>query len=682
MSFKSLDIKISYISYGDNGIAPAFLVPALKMTRFYQRSVGYFSSGVFEPIIDGIVTLARNGGKLQLIASPKLIAADIAAIKEGYRQKEEVFETTFSRDFLEAIDGLNEDQLKLLVVLIAQGILDIKIAVTKTIGDYHDKLGILEDFEGNMIAFYGSSNSSLNGYRDNYEKIRVVKSWDGNQTASIEDERKEFNSLWNGTNPYVSIYNYKESAQKHILQVIDNRTKSKRKQESALIKLRDYQEEAINAWVSNGYHGFYVMATGTGKTWTAIYSAKRLLESIAVMIVVIAPYKHLIMQWADDMTKVFPEAKIIMVSSENPQWDNQITQEIIRKRYVPNTQIIIVSTIKSFNTDRFNSIIKKSTEKKLLVVDEAHRFTVRGEELHDIYKYMLGLSATPFSGSSAKNGNDLMSFFGGQVFSLPIEKALGKHLVNYYYRPIFVHATEDEEEKFKYHSKKIAFCFKNNVCIAPDMLVKSLKNRLRVISMAKEKITRIDEIIDRVSETDHFVVYCGDGKLFDYDTNEEIRHIRFVKGVLDAHGYKPSQFTAKENMQERIAIVKEFNKGNITALSAIRCLDEGINIPSIKSALILSSNDDYREFVQRRGRILRKCNEKENATIYDVIVLPSFSLQAWAKIEFRRFLEYARLSLNWNELKPKLNDYLSRYGLAVEDVDIYDYEDMEESLDE
>ncbi len=682
MSFKDLDIKISYISCGDESIAPAFLVPALKITRLYQRSVGYFSSGVFEPIIDGIVALARNGGRIQLIASPKLSAADIAAIKEGYRQKEEVLESSFSQDFLDAIDGLNDDQLKLLVTLIAQDILDIKIAVTKTIGDYHDKLGILEDYDGNTIVFYGSSNSSLNGYQDNYEKIRVVKSWGANQSASIEDEKKEFQSLWDGTNPYVTVYNYKQSAQKHILQVIDSRTNKRADKVVAPIELRDYQKEAIAAWVANDYHGFYVMATGTGKTWTAIFSAKKLLETMPAMIVVIAPYKHLIKQWADDIIKTFSDSKIIMVSSENPQWDIQLTQEIIRKRYNPKNQIIVVSTIASFNTEKFRTIIAKSKDKKLLIVDEAHRFTVRDEAIQSTYQYMLGLSATPFSGSSAKKGNELMAFFGGQVFSLPIEKALGKYLVNYYYRPIFVNATEDEEGRFKYHSTKIASCFKNNICIDPDTLVKSLRNRLRVISMAEEKRTRIDEIIDQVKENDHFVVYCGDGKLFDSDTNEEIRHIRFVKGVLDAHGFKPSQFTAKENMQERMMLVNEFNKGNITALSAIRCLDEGINIPSIKSALILSSNDDYREFVQRRGRILRKYKGKNEATIYDVIVLPSYDLQAWAKIEFRRFLEYARLSLNWRELEPELNDYLLEYGLTIEDVDVYDYEDMEEPLDE
>ena len=148
--------------------------------------------------------------------------------------------------------------------------------------------------------------------------------------------------------------------------------------------------------------------------------------------------------------------------------------------------------------------------------------------------------------------------------------------------------------------------------------------------------------------------------------------------ILSELDYKPSQFTAKENMATRMDLVDSFNKGQIDALVAIRCLDEGINIPSIKSALILSSNDDYREFVQRRGRILRQYKDKKYAKIYDVVVLPSSTSTQWASIELRRFHEYARLALNWNELSDTLCNLLSQYGLEITDVDVYDYEEMEE----
>ena len=681
MNYQELEIKRCYVSVGRENIAKSFLTPVLKCTKSYKRSVGFFSSSVLQPIVDGIVALARNNGKIQLIASPNLTEDDIQAISTGYEAREKVINASFTRDFMKEIEVFDDAKLQLLATLIARGTLDIKIAVTDTLGIYHDKLGILEDFDGNVVVFYGSPNSTLSGYQNNYEKIRVVKNWIPGEQASIVDEQKEFDSLWNGTNEFVKVYDYKESAKANILQMIETRATSATAK--APIKLRDYQEEAIAAWVKNDYHGFYVMATGTGKTWTAIYSAKELLKTHPAMVVICAPYKHLVKQWAEDVEKAFEDAKIIMVSSENPKWEQQMSQEIIRKKYDPNAQTIIISTLASFKMPRFANTLAKSNEDKLLIVDEAHRFTDRSEDMHTQFQYMLGLSATPFSGSSAQRGKELMEFFGGQVFSLPIEEALErKFLVPYYYHPIYVHASEEDEKKFQYHTHRILSCFKNNVCINPDLLVKSLRNRLRVISMAEEKQDQIDYIVSQVKENDHFVVYCGDGRLFDNNTGEELRHIQSVKRILSAHGYKPSQFTAQENMDERMQLVDAFNKGEISALAAIRCLDEGINIPSIKSALILSSNDDYREFVQRRGRILRTYKGKEYAHIYDVVVLPSHDLPAWAKIEFRRFHEYAKFSLNWDELAPELENHLWNYGLAIEDVDVYDYEDMEESLDE
>lgn len=446
-----------------------------------------------------------------------------------------------------------------------------------------------------------------------------------------------------------------------------------------VIELRDYQKEAINAWVKNNYKGFYVMATGTGKTWTAIFSAKKLVEKHSCMIVICAPYKHLIKQWAEDISVTFQKAKIILVSSENQQWHRQLTDAIIKQRYNENLQIIVISTISSFNMERFNNIIQKFIGDKLLIVDEAHRFNSRSDEILKTYRFMLGLSATPFSGLSAAKGRELMNFFGGQVFNLPIERALDLgYLVPYYYYPIYVHSTDEEEELFKYHTKTIISCFKNNVCINPELLVKTLRKRLRIIAMSEEKQNIIENIIKAIPDKDHFVVYCGDGRLFDESNGEEIRHIQYIKKILSKFGYKVSQFTANENMNERMQLVDSFNKGELHSLVAIRCLDEGINIPSINSALILSSNDDYREFVQRRGRILRKYKNKKYATIYDIIVLPSKDMCSWAKIELRRLHEYARLSKNWKEIEKELSEKIHYYKLFKEDIDVYDYENMED----
>ena len=668
MNFRELDIHRSYVSYGDQNIADSFLVPALKCTCTYRRSVGFFSSGVFSPIIDGIVALSRNGGKIQLVASPKLNEEDIKAIDIGYQKREDIISGAFERDFADAIDDLDDARLQLLASLIASGTMDIKIAVTSGSGIYHDKLGIMEDFDGNTIVFYGSPNSSLSGYRNNYEKIRVVKSWVSSDVDSIEDEKNEFDALWNDTNPHVKVYDYTVSAKLKILSVLANRKAADEGTGAkAPIVLRDYQEAAINAWVENDYHGFYVMATGTGKTWTAIFSAIKLMDTHPVMTVICAPYKHLVRQWAEDVEKAVPDAILVLVSSENHGWEQQLSQAIVRQRLHKDTKIIVISTISSFYLERFQNTIRKSKQEKLLIVDEAHRFTKRPETLKQQFQYMLGLSATPFSGKDTAKGNELMAFFGGRVFNLPIEDALARgFLVKYNYYPIFVNATADEEERFRKRSAQIAGCFRNNVCIDPENLALYLRARLRIISMAQEKLDRIEEILAHVKEKDHFIVYCGDGRLYG-NNDEEIRHINFVKDKLSALGFKPSQFTASENMAERMDLVDAFNEGAIDALAAIRCLDEGINIPSINGALILSSNDDYREFVQRRGRILRIYGKKEYANIYDVIVLPSHETTKMAEIELRRYYEYARLAINSDDLLRNLDSIAADYGLVPDD---------------
>lgn len=683
MSFKDLNIKLSYISQGEESIINAFLNPVLKKSILYRRSVGFFSSGVFDSIIDGIVGLVRNNGKIKIIASPHLTDEDIKAINLGYKKREEIINSTFSKDFVTEIEKLDDEKLQFLVRLIAEGILDIKIAVTHSDGFYHDKLGILEDQDHNIIVFYGSSNESYSGYEQNYEKIRIIKNWDQADYDKVKDECNEFETLWKGINSFVTVYEYKECAKNNILKIIETRKSNRKNKLTPSITLRDYQKEAISSWVKNNYHGFYVMATGTGKTWTAIFSAKELLKEQSAMIVICAPYKHLVKQWAEDVKTIFPNAHLILVSSENPNWDEEIVTEIIHKKLDSSIQLIIITTIKSFNSQKFSSIIAKSNEKKLLIVDEAHRFTNRPDSLKTNYHYMLGLSATPYSGISSQKGQELMNWFGGQVYNLPIEIALEKgFLVPYFYHPIYVHSTKEEEEQFNRYTRSIISCFKNNKCINNEKLVKSLRGRLRTISMANEKNEKIDQIILDIKDKDHFIVYCGDGKLFDEQTGEETRHIQSIKKVLNTYGYRASQFTAKENIKERMELVDAFNKQEITTLVAIRCLDEGINIPSIKSALILSSNDDYREFVQRRGRILRTYQNKKNATIYDVIVLPTQDLQNWAKIEFRRFYEYAKLALNWKDLEQELTNYLTLYNLSFKDINVYDYDEMEDNTDE
>lgn len=681
MTFKEFAIEKSYINRGSNNFLDSLLKPALREAAYYRRSVGFFSSSVFSLLLNSLPSFIRNNGKIHLIVSPELSNDDIKAIQLGYEKKSDLLNRRFLEDFDAEIRLFDDVGLDTLAELVARGILDVKVASVKNdFGIYHDKLGILTDKVGNNVVFYGSPNSSANAYLNNYEKIRVVRDWIQGEGEAVRDEISEFDSMWEDRNPYLEVFDFMESVKECILVVKEERSRGKKVKDP--IELYDYQKDAIQAWVDKGFRGFYVMATGTGKTWTAIYSAKRLLEEHKCLIVIAAPYKHLVRQWAEDVNKLFPDAETVLISSENPQWYTISKRLVLSQQYHPEKQIILITTIKSFYSAKFEKVINLSDEEKLLIVDEAHRFTQRPENLRRAYSYMLGLSATPINGKQNESGIALLDFFGGLAYNLPIEEALERNfLVHYNYFPVYVTATSAEEENFNAISSNMAGCFRDGVLIDRERFVKYVRARLRIMGMAEEKLARIKTFVDQIKEKDHFVVYCGDGRLFD-EQDEEIRHIQFVQNQMDDMGIRTSQFTANENMDRRMELVDMFNKQEIDALVAIRCLDEGINIPSIKSALILSSNDDYREFVQRRGRILRKYKGKKSADIYDVVVLPSAMCPKMAIIELRRYYEYAKLALNKEERLAELQTLLSQYGLRLEDIMFNTDLEVEVDLDE
>ena len=578
MSLKNLNIKRSYKSLTDINTIPKDLInPCLKEAILYQRSVGYFSSSVFSSIKEGIRGINENKGKIQLITTPMLSKEDIEAINLGIKIKNEIITGIFEDTYKEEISKLADDNLITLASLIADKRMEIKIVTTKSNGEYHDKFGIITDINDDSIVFFGSSNSSNNGYVANYEKVRVARSWNVFEEEAVNDEMEEFLSLWNDTNSFVDVCDFSEAAEKGVLKEMEKRniTVHKIKEKNDVVELRDYQKDAINSWVNNNYNGFFVMATGTGKTFTAIYGLKKLLTNDRRIAVIIAPYKHLIKQWCVDLEKVFPNAKIIMAFSENQKWYDQIQTELVKLNFIKDTQLIIVSTMITFSMDRFTTLMNKSKIKKVLIVDEAHRFTNRTDDIRTQYENMLGLSATPTNGKNIEESTDLVNFFGGVVFNMPIERALDEgFLIPYKYYPIFVSATEEDESEFQSLTQQMAACFKDGRLVEKEKLLRLSKSRLRIISNCENKINVIEKVIsENVVNKDHLVVYCGDGKLFQ-NTDEGLRYINHVKKIMNTLHIRTSQFTSSENMKERMDLVDLFNSGIIESLVAIKCLDE------------------------------------------------------------------------------------------------------------
>ena len=659
--------------------------PLLSVSKTYKRSVGFFSSSSFSFIGEGIVDLARNGGRIYLATSPKLSDEDINAISLGYINRNEFIQDKFIQELKESLNEISDENAKLLEMLISSGILDIKV-VLKNGGMYHDKLTLLEDFSNNKIAFVGSPNESGPGYDGedgNYEKVRIFKSW-MDPDGRVEDETLEFDSIWNGTNESLETFSFMDAVKECVVERVEH--KGHFKKTGPKYEMRDYQQEAKDNWIKNGHKGFFVMATGTGKTITSLNSIKEFVNDNRIFTVIAVPYKHLVAQWYEDAKEFFPDAFVIMIHGEITDGETRVFSSYLSSlnEYKP---IIVITTIKSFFLQKYVNLYKRIKYEKLLIVDEAHNFfNSINPELGKEYPYKLGLSATPVFGKDETKTTVLVNWFGGIVEDFPIEKAIGKYLVNYEYHPIFVQATEKDEKNFSYYTKMMlsAFDGKTGTIIDEEKFAVAYRGRLKAISMAENKMANIVSIFNEIQDKSHTIIYCSDGKMLYSDAKkpqqEEIRHLEVILKLINnailnkKDNLKASKFTASENIETRLSLIDDFNKERINYLVAIRCLDEGINIPSITSALILSSNDNYREFVQRRGRILRLYKDpvtgqkKDKAHIYDVIVLPSIDNTSFVEIELRRFYEYSRLALNKDELDSKLKDLLSDYGLEINDI--------------
>jgi len=688
MNFKDIPLEISYKNVGEEKFSE-ILNPLLSYAKTYRRSVGFFSSSALKFIGDGVLTMARNGGKIYLATSPKLSQEDINAIRQGYELRT-LLQERFISEVENALNEITDKNAQILSLLIKEEILDVKI-VLKNGGMYHDKLALLEDFDGNMVVSVGSPNESGFGYdgeNGNYEKVRIFTSW--NDSADrIDDEVEEFKNIWNDANEFLKVYDFMDALKGKVIERVKHDGVFKNAGKKQKYEMRVYQKEAKSNWIKNGNKGFFIMATGTGKTVTSLYTIQEFINENKILTIIAVPYKHLVNQWYEDVKEFFPDAYVQLVHGEVKNAESNIYANYIsaKNNYKP---IIIITTIKSFFIDKYTRLYDNIEFEKLLIVDEAHNFINSiSQELSNKYPYKLGLSATPVFGTDAAKSKLLVNWFGGVVEDLPIEIAIGKYLVNYLYHPIFVYATENDELAFNRATRQMisAIDSKRNIIIDETKFTLGYRGRLRAISMAEEKEKYINKIFNEIKTTDHTIIYCSDGKINSSkykdgkvvsSETDEIRHLEHILRLINNAVVikdpllKASKFTASEDVDTRMALIDEFNNGGLNYLVAIRCLDEGINIPSIKTALILSSNDNYREFVQRRGRILRQYKfnnyKKEVADIYDVIVLPSSENKRFAEIELRRFNEYSRLALNKDELEIVLNERLVEYGLTKDDI--------------
>jgi superfamily II DNA or RNA helicase len=718
MNLTDVQIKEEYRSLLDD-ITNEFYIPLLSLACEYNRAVGFFSSTVLCQISDGIAAIAKNGGKIKIVASPYLSDKDIEAIRKGYEVREVIRKSLLSS--LEVtVASFSEKRLNLIANLIADDILDIKIAFTENnsnTGIYHEKLGIISDRENNTVVFSGSMNESYNALTSNYEVIDVWCSWKNNeQRERVENKKAAFASIWSDTEPNVKIIDFPE-INEEIINRYKRNTIADYDNEIAdgnqLISLmpltphrntntptvpngfsfHDYQTEAIDNLQKNNFIGIFDMATGTGKTYTGLGAIVRISETLnnKLAVVIVCPYQHLVEQWVEDIEKFNIKPIIGYSSSPQKNWAKLLENAILdQKLKVKNREFFcFVCTNATFATERVQKLLCKIRGDILLLVDEAHNFgSIRlSNLLSNRYNYRLSLSATLERHGDEEGTSKLLSFFGNKCIEYSLERAIQENkLTRYRYYPIITVLNATELEKYDWLTGEIGKCIikgKNGKTALSEKGKRLALQRARLVAGAEDKVIKLEEIIQPYLSERNILVYCGATTMLaenqDYsDTNEE--DIRQIEAVTRLLGTKlkmdVAQFTSREDIETRGILKRNFADGKLQALIAIKCLDEGVNIPSIKTAFILASTTNPKEYIQRRGRVLRKAEGKEYAEIFDFIALPralnevsSLTEQgrnrelSLVKNELRRAEEFARLAMNMPQAEQVIDLIKEAYSI-------------------
>lgn len=660
MSLRDIEIKTEYRSRLDN-VVNNFYIPVLKQSVLYKRAVGFFSSTALMEISLGICGLVKNKGKIQLIASPHLSQEDIDAIKDGLKRREDVIEEALLRELHEPKGTFEEARLNLLSNLIASGVLEIKIAFlenNKTIGMFHEKMGLMYDEEENIIAFAGSMNESYNAFMQNYEAIDVFTSWSFDETR-VMYKQAAFNALWNDYEPSIRVVDFPNISEEVIRRyrrtddidytLDDNYLVLPNKPNTGTIithgpvvpdsvKMRPYQIEAIKSWKQRGYRGIFDMATGTGKTYTALAAVSELFmnSNKNLAVIIICPYQHLVEQWKNDIVAFGMKPIVCYSASTQRNWRDKLKTSATSFTLGVQDHFCMVSTNATFSTDFVQNIMNKLTGNVVIVVDEAHNFGAENlnTTLLPHIPYRLALSATIDRHGDPYGTQKLYDYFGDKCIEYTLKDAIDNDMLTpYFYHPIVVSLSDDELELYLDITAKI------KKAIYPDKSGKTklgeyakmlLIKRARLVASAMSKISRLQDVISNYKDDCQMLVYCGATTMNDFGYNEEksnndeVRQIDVVVDLLGNElGMRVKKFTSEENSAERERIKNDFAEGiHLQALIAIRCLDEGVNIPSIKTAFILASSTNPKEYIQRRGRVLRKYPGKTHATIYDFITLP------------------------------------------------------------
>ena len=671
MSFLEIkeELKPRYNS-ANSDIVSEFYNKVLSEAIRYHRITGFFNSTSLAIASRGISKFIQNNGHMRLLCGAQLDKEDLNSINNSEELKD-LIDKKFWEDYESIEDEIIKNHVKILGWMIANNYLEIKIGINNKDdvlgnGMLHSKVGILYDEFEDSILFDGSVNETAYGWKNNIESLKVFYSW--KTPEYMIDDKEDFENFWNNENPFLKVMDVPEATRKKLInKAPKTREEINKLRLSSKPILRDYQNEAVSKWLKNNKKGIFAMATGTGKTITALSCFDYVMsQEDKLMTVIVCPQKHLISQWESNLKKFKYREDTLIASGDNKKWKSQLLGSIgdLNSNSNPKRHLVVFTTFNTFSSTDFIEKIKRYNGKILLIIDEVHgigsyEFRKGFTEAWENYTYRLGLSATPEIEDDFERTDLVYDYFGGIVYPYDLQKAIDNNFLTHYeYYPEFIDLNDDELEAYKYYSLKIATLFakknKKRLSINEEKnLDKFLRARRNIINTAEEKINFLKSFLNRNKDIKDLIIYCA-------DTNQ----LEEVEDILNELDIPNTRFTGRESTKkvngesQRDKILRLFAEGHYHVLTAIKCLDEGVDVPSTQTAILLASTLNSRQHIQRRGRILRKSPGKQIAKIYDLIVFPNFrgesdSIKTIFKNEQKRYDEYANLADNSAECSKK-----------------------------
>ena len=701
MALRDLELKPSYETLKEDPVKD-FYIPVLKESVSYDRIAGFFSSTSLALAARGVLGLINNGGHMRLIVSPKLSKEDAAAIRQADRDPQAVIEASMIDSLDELGNTLKDDHVRALGWMLAKGLLDIRIACVvdddeaDTGALFHQKVGVLRDAESNEVSFSGSINETASGWLHNSEEFKVFSSW-GEGKTYLEDDKLKFQELWEGQRKYTKLYHPSDVLTYELIKLGDDfepeklalkaYEREKRKEAAReAISLFPYQKDAVEAWERVGRRMMFEMATGTGKTRTAIACVNvAKAEAEQFVCIVAAPEITLARQWDGEFKKLgvsFDELVFADSSSGGKaKWKPEIKRCLSRMRTGLCSSLLVMVTHTTGSADDFIELFEGLSEKITVcfVGDEVHGLgsSKQRKALLERYDYRIGLSATPKRWFDIEGTTLLEDYFGNESFQFTIKDAQNTinpvtghpFLTPYCYIPVFLTLDDSEMDDYLELSAKILSMSHRDDDDSKEKLKMLVIKRANIVKNAAGKLPLFEANM-RKEDVDKTLVFTSPQQI------DDVCRI-LARCRISAHPFTEKQGTRKKKeyggLSEREYLLRQFTSGGYQALVAISCLDEGIDIPSADTAILLSNSTNPREYIQRIGRVIRYCPGKEKARIFDYIVEPNWErisdpeikkqeINVFSK-ELNRVSEMAENATNYIDVAFSINERLERvYG--------------------